>query len=46
MFKKEKCVPCQGGVPPLQSQEIKKYQKFLGVEWVVDEDIKCDSNDL
>ena len=46
MFKKEKCVPCQGGVPPLQSQEIKKYQKFLGVEWVVDEDIKLSKDFL
>ncbi len=40
MFKQEKCVPCQGGIPPLRGGEIKKYQKLISGEWLVDNDIK------
>ena len=40
MFKQEKCVPCQGGIPPLKGPEIKKYQKLLSADWKVDNEIK------
>ena len=29
------CVPCQGGVEPLQPQEIKEYMKQLSSDWHV-----------
>ncbi len=29
------CVPCRGGVPPLQGDELKKYQEKLGAGWDV-----------
>lgn len=40
MFKQEKCVPCQGGIPPLKSHEIKKYQKLINADWIVNNEIK------
>lgn len=40
MFKQEKCVPCQGGVPPLTAEEISKYQKLISADWSVDNSIK------
>ena len=40
MFKQEKCVPCQGGIPPLKSHEIKKYQKLINVDWIVNNEMK------
>ena len=40
MFKQEKCIPCQGGVPPLKSAEIKKYQKLIRPEWLIEDNIK------
>ena len=30
-----KCVPCQGGVPPLKGEEIKKLYQDLGNGWEV-----------
>jgi 4a-hydroxytetrahydrobiopterin dehydratase len=32
------CVPCQGGVPPLKSQEISGLVEKLGGGWVVVDD--------
>ncbi len=29
------CVPCRGGVPPLQGDELKKYQEELDAGWDV-----------
>ena len=29
------CVPCEGGIPPLKPDEIKKLTKKLGKEWKV-----------
>jgi 4a-hydroxytetrahydrobiopterin dehydratase len=29
------CVPCQGGVPPLNSQEIAQYKPELHADWQV-----------
>lgn len=31
------CVPCQGGIPPLPAEEIKKLLKKLGNEWGLNE---------
>lgn len=35
---KKQCVPCMGGVPPLEGQEIKKLLDELGNDWIVVED--------
>tara|TARA_R110000868_G_scaffold393483_1_gene664527 strand:- start:163 stop:495 length:333 start_codon:yes stop_codon:yes gene_type:complete len=35
----KKCVPCEGGVPPLDKSQIKRYHK-LTPEWVVSQDQK------
>jgi 4a-hydroxytetrahydrobiopterin dehydratase len=29
------CVPCQGGVPPLEGDELRSYQEELGGDWDV-----------
>ncbi len=29
------CVPCEGGVPPLDTKSIKKYSNQLGKGWTV-----------
>lgn len=35
---KKKCIPCQGGIPPLKGEELVKFQKQLGNGWqVIDE---------
>ena len=40
MFKHEKCVPCQGGIPPLNAEQIRKYQKLISTDWSVDNSAK------
>ncbi|UCH85104.1 MAG: 4a-hydroxytetrahydrobiopterin dehydratase [Candidatus Latescibacterota bacterium] len=35
---KKQCVPCMGGVPPLQGPQIKDLLNKLGNDWVVVED--------
>ena len=35
---KKQCVPCMGGVPPLEGQEIKRLLDELGNDWIVVED--------
>lgn len=40
MFKQEKCIPCQGGVPPLADDEIRRYQKLINPDWLVDASTK------
>ena len=35
---KKECVPCKGGVPPLQGNEIKSLLDKLGNDWTVIED--------
>ncbi len=35
---RKQCVPCMGGVPPLEGREIKKLLDQLGNGWVVVED--------
>lgn len=34
------CKPCEGGVPPLEGESIKKQLKQLGREWQVNADNK------
>lgn len=29
----QKCVPCQGGVPPLKGEELQEYMQKLGGDW-------------
>ena len=38
MLNKKKCVPCQGGIPPLNSEEIELYIKDLDPNWSVIEE--------
>ena len=40
MFSQEKCIPCQGGIPPLNKEEIKKFKKLIESDWFVKEDKK------
>jgi 4a-hydroxytetrahydrobiopterin dehydratase len=34
-LKEKKCKPCEGGTPPLKSQDIKNYLKKLDTQWEV-----------
>lgn len=34
-LKEKKCKPCEGGVPPLRSQQISHYLKELKTRWEV-----------
>ncbi len=36
----KKCVPCEGGIPPLTAEEIEKFQKELTLTWEVKEGMK------
>lgn len=29
------CIPCRGGVPPLEGEELTKYENQLGNDWKV-----------
>ena len=40
MFKQVKCVPCQGGIPALSTQEIRKYKKLISDEWSVNDSVR------
>lgn len=33
----KKCVPCEGGVPPLNEKEISLYRKLVHADWHVQE---------
>jgi 4a-hydroxytetrahydrobiopterin dehydratase len=35
MLKNKKCVPCEGGIPPLTTKEIKKLKKEVHSDWTV-----------
>ena len=35
MFKQNKCVPCQGGIPPLKGAEINSFLKLIDENWSV-----------
>ena len=38
MLNKKKCVPCQGGIPPLNKDEIQKLIPSLDEGWIVEND--------
>ena len=40
MFTLNKCIPCQGGIPPLNEKEINNFQKLIDPNWVVEENKK------
>jgi len=40
MFSLEKCIPCQGGIPPLNKKEIKKFKNLVDNDWNVENDKK------
>tara|TARA_B100000925_G_scaffold221725_1_gene170469 strand:+ start:708 stop:1034 length:327 start_codon:yes stop_codon:yes gene_type:complete len=35
MFISKKCVPCQGGIPPLEKKEIEKFKHLVNSNWKV-----------
>ena len=37
MFKQNTCIPCQGGVPALNSSEIIEYRKLVSEQWIVED---------
>ena len=39
-LKDKKCVPCEGGVPPLKAEEINMMLKLVHSDWVVKENKK------
>jgi 4a-hydroxytetrahydrobiopterin dehydratase len=32
---KKKCIPCEGGIPPLTGNEITEYKKQISADWIV-----------
>ena len=40
MFKNTKCIPCQGGIPPLDKEGIDKLYPLIENEWLVEDNIK------
>ena len=42
MFISKKCVPCQGGIPPLKNKEITKFLELVHSEWNVIEEKKIE----
>ena len=36
----KKCVPCEGGVPPLSSEEVVQYLKYINGDWKLSGKIK------
>ena len=34
-LKEKRCRPCEGGIPPLEKEEIQEFQKELKNEWEV-----------
>jgi 4a-hydroxytetrahydrobiopterin dehydratase len=40
MLKSNNCVPCQGGIPPLNEKEVKKFMSYISDEWIVLNGIK------
>ena len=37
---KKKCIPCEGGIPPLTQKEISEYSKDISGNWkVIDDNI-------
>ena len=42
MFVNNKCVPCQGGIPPLEKEEIEKFKHLVDSNWEVIEEKKIE----
>ncbi|MBE51138.1 MAG: 4a-hydroxytetrahydrobiopterin dehydratase [Flavobacteriales bacterium] len=40
MLEKKTCIPCQGGIPPLEENEINKLMQNLKDGWVVEDNKK------
>jgi 4a-hydroxytetrahydrobiopterin dehydratase len=36
----KKCKPCEGGIPPLDEEEIAKYRQFIDPAWKVENNHK------
>lgn len=32
---KKKCIPCEGGIPPLTEKEITDYKRHISGDWKV-----------
>jgi 4a-hydroxytetrahydrobiopterin dehydratase len=37
---KKKCIPCEGGIPPLTADQISEYRKQISGDWKVVDDNK------
>ena len=37
---KKKCIPCEGGIPPLNEKEIAEYKKLISEDWKVSKENK------
>jgi 4a-hydroxytetrahydrobiopterin dehydratase len=37
---KKKCVPCEGGIPPLTPVEVEEYKKYIKEDWTFTNDNK------
>ena len=37
---KKKCIPCEGGIPPLNEKEISEYINHISKEWSIIDNIK------
>jgi 4a-hydroxytetrahydrobiopterin dehydratase len=32
---KKKCIPCEGGIPPLDKNKVAEYKKYIQADWKV-----------
>jgi 4a-hydroxytetrahydrobiopterin dehydratase len=37
LFKENKCIPCQGGIPAMIASEIIEYKKLICEQWIVED---------
>ena len=44
MFTNKNCVPCQGGILPLDTNQISKYNKLISDDWFVIDERKLVKN--
>lgn len=40
MFNKQKCIPCQGGIPPMTNVQILEFKKLVNDNWTVNDSQK------
>ncbi|MAU36332.1 MAG: 4a-hydroxytetrahydrobiopterin dehydratase [Flavobacteriales bacterium] len=40
MLENKKCIPCQGGIPPLNKQQIESLIKHIDSDWDVNNEIE------